>query len=65
MQKPEESSTCQIDNMTNFGDDEIMKQHSDIRSAEAEKIPFVADKARVDLQLFFCVHAYDISLLAF
>ncbi|OAY42566.1 OVARIAN TUMOR DOMAIN-containing deubiquitinating enzyme 1 isoform X1 [Manihot esculenta] len=34
----------EFEDWSSFGDDDIMKQHSAIRSAEADKIPFLGDK---------------------
>lgn len=36
-----------VDDWENFRDDAIMQQQSSIWAEEAEKIPFVGDKARV------------------
>lgn len=34
-----------VDDWASFRDDDIMNQHSQIRNQEAEKMPFVSDKA--------------------
>lgn len=59
MQNPEEQgldaekenlSTCQAsqpDDWANYRDDDIMQQQSAIQAEEAEKIPFVGDKASI------------------
>ncbi|KAM1191367.1 hypothetical protein PS2_011665 [Malus domestica] len=38
-------ATPDFDEWANFGDQDIMQQHSAIRAEEAEKIPFLGDKA--------------------
>ncbi|KAI9125901.1 hypothetical protein K1719_003319 [Acacia pycnantha] len=38
------SPTPEFEEWTNFGDDDIMQQHSIVQSEEARKIPFVGDK---------------------
>lgn len=38
--------TSEINDWTNYRDDEVMLQHSAIQAEEAGKIPFVGDKAR-------------------
>lgn len=43
--------TSEIDEWENFKDDDIMLQQSAIQAEEAEKIPFVGDKARELLSL--------------
>lgn len=41
--------TSEINDWTNYRDDEVMQQHSAIQAEEAGKIPFVGDKARKPL----------------
>ncbi|KAG8649494.1 OVARIAN TUMOR DOMAIN-containing deubiquitinating enzyme 1 [Manihot esculenta] len=43
-QLPDEQTASQFEDWANFGDDDIMQQHSAIRSAEADKIPFLGEK---------------------
>lgn len=43
------SPTPEFEEWTNFGDDDIMQQHSIVQSEEAKKIPFVGDKASLDM----------------
>lgn len=38
--------TPDFDDWAKFGDDDIMQQQTAIRAEEAEKTPFVGDKAR-------------------
>lgn len=40
----------EFDEWANFGDQDIMQQHSAIRAEEAEKIPFLGDKAILETQ---------------
>ncbi|KAI8539421.1 hypothetical protein RHMOL_Rhmol09G0182000 [Rhododendron molle] len=51
-----------VDDWENFRDDAIMQQQSSIWAEEAEKIPFVGDKARVNheykAQVLFNFAAY-------
>ncbi len=41
--------TSILDDWENFGDDDIMHQQTAIRAEEAEKTPFVGDKARATI----------------
>lgn len=43
----------QCDDWANFADNDIWQQQSSIQAEEAEKIPFVADKARAKLYKMF------------
>lgn len=56
-QLPDEQTASQFEDWANFGDDDIMQQHSAIRSAEADKIPFVGEKA-FSFLFFFVFSAY-------
>ncbi|KAH9658569.1 OVARIAN TUMOR DOMAIN-containing deubiquitinating enzyme 1 [Citrus sinensis] len=37
-------ASCEFDDWSNFEDEDIMQQQSDIKAEEAQKVPFVADK---------------------
>lgn len=50
------SPTPDFDDWPNFGDDDIMQQQSAIRAEEADKIPFLGDKARVTNFLHWAKH---------
>lgn len=43
--------TPDFDDWAKFGDDDIMQQQTAIRAEEAEKTPFVGDKARATATL--------------
>lgn len=57
----ESTVASEFEDWANYGDDDIMQQQSAIRAAEAEKIPFVGDKAIINklfsflLLLFGCI----------
>lgn len=50
-------ASCEFDDWSNFEDEDIMQQQSDIKAEEAQKVPFVADKVSANqthvLLLFF------------
>lgn len=48
-------ASCEFDDWSNFEDEDIMQQQSDIKAEEAQKVPFVADKVSANqAHVLFC-----------
>ena len=52
MEAATSNPTPDFDDWAKFGDDDIMQQQTAIRAEEAEKAPFVGDKARATATLW-------------
>lgn len=62
MQNQEEcGASCEFDDWSNIGDDDIMQQQSDIKAEEAQKIAFVADKVSLQTKpIFYFILFYSL-----
>lgn len=57
-------ATPEFDEWASFGDQDIMQQESEIRAEEAEKIPFLGDKARLNSRSTFMTISSFLHLFA-
>lgn len=61
-------ASCEFDDWSNFEDEDIMQQQSDIKAEEAQKVPFVADKVSANqthVLLFFFFTLYFMKWVSF